>query len=116
MAGPGLCGRPSMRNPPTTLRFDYAPQKRRSLIPFRIQLKKLVGAQAISCVLINHNKFRLKQRRGEVKDGTVRTNEEDETFGRGSEARSDGIDAVDNGSLEIDVENAEHVNGVEDDS
>lgn len=40
------------------------------------------------------------------------TNEEDEAFGRGGEARSDGIDAVDNGSLEIDVENAEHVNGV----
>lgn len=46
----------------------------------------------------------------------IRTNEEDGAFGWGSKARSDGIDAVDNGSLEIDVENAEHVNGVEDDS
>jgi len=55
------------------------------------------------------NRFRLKQR---GKDAVNGTNEEDEAFGRGGEARSDGIDAVDNGSLEIDVENAEHVNGV----
>jgi len=46
----------------------------------------------------------------------IRTNEEDGAFGWGSKARSDGIDAVDNGSLEIDVKIAEHVNGVEDDA
>lgn len=52
MTRPGFCGRPSMRNPPTTLSFDYAPEKRRSVIPFRVKLEKLVSAQTISYVPI----------------------------------------------------------------
>jgi len=59
------------------------------------------------------NQFRLKQRENNGANGT---NEEDEAFGRSSEARSDGIDAMDDGSLEIDIENAEHVNGVKNDA
>lgn len=37
------------------------------------------------------------------------TDEKDETLGRGGESRSNGIHAVDDRSLEVDVEDAEHV-------
>lgn len=52
------------------------------------------------------------------KRGEGFTDEEDESGcgGRGGEARGDGIHAVDDGGLEVDVEDAEHVDGVEDDS
>lgn len=44
------------------------------------------------------------------------TNEENKAFGWGREARSDGMYAMNDGSFEINIEYAEHVDGMKNDS
>lgn len=43
----------------------------------------------------------------------IRTNEEDKAVGRGREARVNRVHAMDDRGLEVNVENAEHVNSVQ---
>lgn len=44
--------------------------------------------------------------------GNQRTNKEDQSLSRGRKTRCDGMHAMNNGGFEVDIEDAEHVNGV----
>lgn len=46
----------------------------------------------------------------------MRTNEKHEALGWGIEARSDRVQAMNNGGLEVDIEDTEHVNSVKNDT
>lgn len=89
MAGPGLGGRARVADSPPALLLDHTAQERRSVPPPFVGLEELVRPEPVR-------------------------DEEDEALGGGRrEARRHGIHAVHDGGLEVYVEDAEHVHGVE---
>lgn len=89
---PGLGGRPRVADAPPALLLDHPAQERRSVPPPLVRLEELVRPEP------------------------VRDEEDEALGGRRGEAGRHGGHAVDDGGLEVDVEYAQHVDGVERDA
>lgn len=68
-----------------------------------------IHKQAVGSLKLLRNGEEEERPRRTERDGIVRTYKKDETLGRGRNAWRDGIHAVDDRGLEVDVEDAEHV-------
>lgn len=79
-----------MGNPPSSSVQDHAPQEGRPELPIGVRLEELIGPQAVR-------------------------DDEDEAVGGRGDALGDGVHAVDDGALEVDVEDAQHVDRVQSD-
>jgi hypothetical protein len=115
MARPGLGGRAGVADPPPPLLLDHATQERRPVPPPLVWLIELVRPEPVRCTQqnpwLNHTPSI-----DEEDEGGLTHDEDDALGGRRGEAGRHGRHAVHDGGLEVDVEYAEHVHGVEGDA